>query len=418
MSVNQKDLRKKILIPCLIGNALEFYDFTLCGVFIVILGKNFFPAGDDFATLLGGIFAFSAAFLTRPLGALVFGYIGDKYGRKKALTLSVLLMGIPTLIIGILPTYTSIGVAAPCILLGCRLMQGLCTGGEYNGAAVFALEHMKTKPGMISGLISASCVVGAVSATLVAYAVTNFLNFEQAWRIPFYLGACIAVVGFILRKKAMETMEFIKRKPIKGLPIVEIIKKHPKQYMLVIASGAFNGILSYTLFGFLNLYITQYIGIKFASSLFFNIFGLLAFMISCPIFGRISDKITPYRSMLLAAVIAIFSSWIGFILLQRATVEEIIIGQIFIGIGVGSFVGPSHTFLQQQFLPEVRYTGVASGFSIGMAITGGTTALIMTYVIKETQLLLAPAMYISGAAVLWILALTFLSSKDQKQANK
>ena len=418
MPINQKDLRKKILIPCLVGQALEFYDFTLCGVFMLILGKNFFPAGNDFAALLGGIFAFSAAFWTRPLGALLFGHIGDKYGRKKALTWSILLMGVPTLVIGILPSYASIGLAAPCILLGCRLIQGLCAGGEYNGAAVFALEHMKTKPGMISGLISASCVMGAVSATISAYLVTNFLNFEQAWRIPFYLGACVAVVGFILRKKAMETMEFIKRKPIKGLPIVEIIKKYPKQYMLAIAAGAFNGVLSYTLFGFLNLYITQYIGVKFATSLFFNIFGMLAFMICCPIFGRISDKITPYRSMLLAAVIAIFSSWIGFVLLQRGTFEEIIIGQIFIGIVVGSFVGPSHIFLQQQFLPEVRYTGVASGFSIGMAITGGTTALIMTYVIKETQLLLAPAMYISGAAVLWILALTFFSAKDQKQANK
>lgn len=415
MSTNLKNLRKKILIPCLIGNALEFYDFTLCGVFIAVLGKNFFPAGDDFAALLGGIFAFSAAFWTRPLGALLFGYIGDKYGRKKALTLSVLLMGIPTLTIGLLPTYATIGLAAPCILLGCRLMQGLCTGGEYNGAAIFALEHMKAKPGMISGLISASCVVGAVSATLIAYIVTNFLHFEQAWRIPFYLGACVAVVGFILRKRAMETTDFIKRKPIKGLPIVEILKKYPKQYALAIASGAFNGILSYTLFGFLNLYITQYIGIKFTTSLFFNIFGLFAFMISCPIFGRISDKISPYRSMILAAVIAIFSSWIGFILLQRGAVEEIVIGQIFIGIGVGSFVGPSHIFLQQQFSPEVRYTGVASGFSIGMAITGGTTALVMTYVLKQTHMLLAPAIYISGAAVLWLLALKFLSPSDKKQ---
>lgn len=414
MPVDKKDLRKKILIPCLIGNALEFYDFTLCGVFIVILGKNFFPAENDFAAMLGGIFAFSAAFWTRPLGALVFGYIGDKYGRKQALTLSVLLMGVPTLIIGLLPTYATIGMAAPFILLSCRLIQGLCTGGEYNGAAVFALEHMKAKPGMISGLISASCVVGAISATLIAYFVTNHLQFEQAWRIPFCLGACVAFVGFILRKRAMETMEFIKRKPIKGLPIIEIIKKYPKQYLLAIASGAFNGILSYTLFGFLNLYITQYLGIKFSTSLFFNIFGLLAFMLSCPIFGRISDKITPYKSMLLASGVAIFASWLGFILLQQRTTEEIIIGQIFIGIAVGSFVGPSHIFLQQQFLPEVRYTGVASGFSIGMALTGGTTALVMTYTLKSTQILMAPAMYITAAALIWLLALPFLSAKKEK----
>jgi MFS transporter, MHS family, proline/betaine transporter len=410
----QKDLKRRILIPCLIGNALEFYDFTLCGVFIATLGKNFFPAGDDFAAILGGIFAFSAAFWTRPLGALLFGYIGDKYGRKQALTLSVLLMGFPTLIIGLLPTYASIGLVAPCVLLGCRLMQGLCTGGEYNGAAIFALEHMKAKPGMISGFISASCVVGAVSATLVAYIVTNFLTVEWAWRIPFYLGACVAIVGFILRRRAMETTEFIKRKPIKGLPIVEVIKNYPKQYALAIASGAFNGILSYTLFGFLNLYLTQYIGVKGTSSLFFNIFGLFAFMISCPVFGRLSDKITPYNSMILASGVAIVSSWVGFLLLQQGSVEEIIIGQIFIGVGVGSFVGPSHVFLQKQFSPEVRYTGVASGFSIGMAITGGTTALIMTYVLKQTQMLLAPAVYISGAAILWLFALKFLGSYKEE----
>lgn len=415
MPANISELRKRILIPCLIGNALEFYDFTLCGALIIVLGKNFFPTEDEFAALLGGIFAFSAAFWTRPLGALLFGYIGDKYGRKKALTLSVLLMGIPTLVIGLLPTYATIGIAAPFILLSCRLVQGLCTGGEYNGAAVFALEHMKAKPGMISGLISASCVVGAVSATFLTYLVTNYVHFEQAWRIPFYLGACVAIVGYVLRKKAMETEDFIKRKPIKGLPIIEIIKKYPKQYLLAITSGAFNGILSYTLFGFLNLYITHYLGLKLEISLFMNIFGLLAFMLSCPIFGRISDKITPYKSMILASFIAIFTSWFGFILLQQKTIEDLIMGQIFIGIGVGSFVGPSHVFLQYQFTPEVRYTGVASGFSIGMALTGGTTALIMTYIIKETHALLAPAMYITAASVLWLLIFPLLSIKGDKE---
>ncbi|MCE2716038.1 MAG: MFS transporter [Pseudomonadota bacterium] len=416
MPANISELRRKILIPCLIGQALEFYDFTLCGVFIVILGRNFFPAENEFAALLGGIFAFSAAFWTRPLGALLFGYIGDKHGRKQALTLSILLMGLPTLIIGLLPSYTTIGLAAPCILLCCRLIQGLSAGGEYNGAAIFALEHMKAKPGMISGLISASCVMGAVSATFIAYIVTNFLHFEQAWRIPFYLGACVAVIGFILRKKAMETEDFMKRKPIRGLPILEIIKKYPKQYILAITAGAFNGILIYTLFGFLNLYVIQYLNIKLEVSLFYNVFGMLAFMLSCPIFGRMSDKITPHNSMILASIITIFSSWLGFILLQERATEELILGQIFIGIGVGSFVGPSHIFLQQQFWPEVRYTGVASGFSMGMALTGGTTALIMTYILKETHVLLAPAMYITAASVLWLLLFPILSVKREKES--
>ena len=409
--INATKIKKPHIGPCLIGNALEFYDFTLCGVFIVILVKNFFPSENEFSALLGGIFAFSAAFWTRPLGAMMFGYIGNQYGRKRALTLSVLLMGVPTLIIGILPTYESIGLAAPCILLCCRLVQGICTGGEYSGVAIFALEHMKNKSGITSGLISASCIVGAASATLVAYIVTNFLTSEEAWRIAFYLGACVAVAGYVLRKRFIKTTDFVNRKPIQGIPIIEVIKKYPQQYLLSILSGGFNGILSYTLFGFLNLYVTQYVGVKFPASLFFNIFGLLAFMLSCPIFGLICDKISPYRSMVLASLVAGFTSWLGFFLLLEGTDKEIIVGQIFIGIGVGSFVGPFHAFLQQQFIPKIRYSGIASGFSIGMAITGGITALIMTYIIEKSQILLAPSIYISVAAIAWLLALRFLGSR-------
>ncbi len=408
LSKYKPDKLKNILIPCLIGNALEFYDFTLCGVFIVLLSKYFFPSSSESASLMGGMFAFSAVFWTRPLGALFFGYIGDKFGRKKALGFSILFMGVPTLIIACLPTYATIGIAAPCILLLCRLMQGLCTGGEYNGAAIFALEHIKENPGLTSGLISASCVVGAASATLVAYVVTTYIPYERAWRLAFLLGTAVAIVGYVIRNRTLETQAFMNKAPIKMLPIIEVIRRHFKQYLLAILTGAFNGILSYSLFGFLSIYLTQYIGVESNPILLYNIYGLAAFMISCPIFGHIADKIKVQRAMTLATIVATASCWLGFVVLQKGNYQSVIIGQLWIGIGVGSFVGPSHAFLQQQFATEVRYTGIASGFSLGMAITGGSTALMMTYVLEGTKQLMAPSIYITIAAcVIWLSVLTF-----------
>lgn len=401
---------KKVLIICLIGNALEFYNFTLCGVFIHLLGRLYFPSDNDFLVLLGGMFAFSAAFWTRPLGAILFGYIGDRMGRKKALVFSILLMGVPTLGIVCLPTYESIGLAASILLVFFRLAQGLSTGGEYNGTAIFTLEHLNVKPGFISGLISASCVVGAITATCAAYLVTKYMPYQQSWRLPFLFGVSIIFVGFLLQKYSGETNDFKKKRIIHAIPLLEVIKNYPKQYITSISLGAFNGILSYTLFGFLNIYLSRHLQIQTANSLLFSILGLCAFMMSCPLFGYLSDKITPYYSMLLSPIIAIITSWIGFSVIQLTTPQSIIFGQLLIGIGVGSFVGPSHAFLQQQFSPEVRYTGIATGFSLGIAIAGGTTGICMTYLLHITHNLMVPAIYISFAAIGWIVILKLLKT--------
>ena len=283
-------LKRKILLACLSANALNFYNFTLCGVYIATLSKLFFPPESTFSSLLGGIIAFSAAFVTRPLGALVFGYIGDRFGRKKALTLSKILAGAPTLIIAVLPTYKCIGFAAPWLLLICRLLQGVCTGGGYNGAGVFMLEHTKLRPGLISGFLSASCVAGAILATVSAVLVNCFPTIEHGWRIPFFLGTGIIFIGLYIKRVAGETDDFIAKKSIQSSPLVELIKKYPKQYVLAILTGVLNGLLSYTLFGFLNIYLAQYIGVKAMNSLIYNLFGLLSFMLSCLVFGHLYDR--------------------------------------------------------------------------------------------------------------------------------
>ncbi len=358
--LSNKDLKRNILSSSIIGNALEFYDFTLCGVFVSILAKEFFFATDPNTSILWGFFAFSAAFWTRPLGAFVFGYIGDRYGRKIALTWSVSLMGVPTLIISLLPSYENIGIFAPIILIICRMLQGLCTGGEYNGAAIFALEHLKTKPGLISGLISGSCVVGALGAMFMGFITTQEQMPSWAWRLPFAFGAIISVIGFFIRRHTIESLEFMqeKTKP-QAAPITTVWNEDRSSFFMSITSGLFNGVLSYTLFSFLSVYITKYVGFTLSQGIFYNLFGLLAFMTLCPIFGGFSDQIGPLNSLKLAGRLAIFIPAISFFLFQMHSGFSIIMGQLLLGTLVASFVGPSHYFLQTllalcRFLPSPK----------------------------------------------------------------
>ncbi len=403
----------KLLFSCLLGNALEFYDFTLCGVFITSLSQTFFSSSSDFNSLLGGIFVFSAAFWTRPLGAIYFGYMGDKWGRKNALAISIMLMGIPSLIISCLPGYKIIGIIAPITILISRLLQGFSTGGEYNGAAVFALEHFQVKQGVISGLISASCVAGALIAAIVGYTLSKPGYSSEVWRWAFLGGAFISFIGYFLRQYTQDSQKFLAEKKIEKFPLIYIWQYQRRSFLISIVMGALNGILSYTLFGFLNIYLIRYVGIEENTAFFYNIFGLLAFLISCPIFGFIADKTNTFFAMKLSGYLIAIFSWATFLLLNDSSLL-VFLGQMLFGILVGSFAGPCHAFLQELFPIKVRYSGIASGFSIGMAITGGSTAFVMLFMLNKTNFLLIPAAYICISAIIWLLTLKLFLTKKSK----
>lgn len=401
-------MKRKVLFSSFIGNALEFYDFTICGVFLTKLSTVFFPNNDPNLALFGSIFAFSAAFWTRPLGAFIFGYVGDRFGRKKALVFSIGLMAFPTLIIGLLPGFETIGYAAPIILIGCRMLQGLCTGGEYNGAAIFTLEHFgKFKAGVISGLISASCVLGALLATF-AGAVANAPYMPSwAWRVPFILGAIIGTIGFYTRRYIGETEEYMSLNVSQKqtIPIIQILKNSKLPFLLSTMVGATNGALSYTLFAFLNIYLNRYLGVKVFEGIFYNIFGLGMMFLMCPVFGGLSDQITPRRSIYLSSSIIFIATPISFYLLQVGNFSSIIVGQMILGTIVGSFLGPCHAFMQNLFPAQARYTGVALGFSLGMAFAGGTTPAVLTCLIDLTKNLNMPVIILMSYAALTALLL-------------
>mgnify|MGYP002783800379 CR=1 FL=1 len=388
-------MKRKILFSSYLGSVLEFYDFTLYGVFLVKLSEVFFPGPHSTGSLFGSFFAFSAAFWTRPLGALLFGYIGDRLGRKKALTWSISLMAIPTFMIGILPGFEEIGYAAPLLLILCRMVQGLCTGGEFNGSIIFTLEHFGPyKAGTISGLISSASALGLLLATFVgAIAIAPYMP-SWSWRIAFMLGAFIGSLGFYIRRYTQETDAYLSIQPVakQTTPLIQIWQQSKLPFSLSILVGATNAALSYTLFGFLSLYLHRYVGVKIFEGVFYNIFGLGMLVLMSPVFGGLSDQITPRKSICLSSLLILLISPVSFHLLQIGDFSSIIVGQMILGTLVASFVGPSHAFMQSLFPASSRYTGIAVGYSLGVAFAGGTTSMILLYLLEATHSLNIPSL--------------------------
>lgn len=415
---HKKNLYYKILPVTVIGNALEFYDFTLYAIFAATLGKLFFPLGNPTASLIASWGTFAAGFMMRPLGAVVFGFLGDKYGRKFSLSLTILLTGLPTLVIGLLPGYDSLGILAPLILILCRLVQGICTGGEYNGAAIFALEHFgKVKPGTIGGIVTSSCVIGAFLATFAGFLISTYGN-EGMWRIPFIAGALISFIGFFIRQYMSETPEFsllahTSKAHAKGLK--SLYTTYLPSTWLSFSVGALNGALSYTLFGFLNVYLSKYLAIDPALSMKYNLLGLFFFMGFSPIAGYGLDILGEKRFMICAALLVFSGSLPAFFLLQTLNPILILCGQALLGILVASIAGAGHGYMQTLFPTDLRYRGISINFCLGMALCGGTAPMLFTYLIESRGITLyAPAFYLIGMAFILFISVLTLSKKKER----
>lgn len=409
----------KIVFLSSLGNALEFYDFTICAVFIPILSSIYFPHVEQSLAIFAGLFTFGAGFIGRPFGAYIFGYIGDKWGRKKALSLTIGLMAIPTFIIGVLPGYNEIGMMAPFILVCCRFFQGLCTGGEYNGAAIFAIEHDDGKhAGLVSGVIVGSAIVGALLANVAGSIVFKPGMPDWAWRIPFLVGGCIGLIAYIVRKNFQETSVFMKAqaKPQEQL----IFSNRRVEFGLNVLYAFVTGVLFYIIFGFLNIYLSRFLKLSMAESAYFGSYGLISFMLSCVVFGALSDRIGVKKALYLPIILITLSANLVFFLLQQVdSCLSVIMGQILLGILCGSYLGPGHAFMLTLFPPHERYTGTSLSFSIGMCMAGATTPAILTYLTDTTANLFIPAYYMMFfTTVIGVVLYVFINFYDVKRHRK
>lgn len=281
---------KKIILSAIIGNGLEFYDFALFGAFSVVFAKLFF-VGDAISSLISTLSIFAVAFFVRPLGSIFFGYVGDQFGRKRALSYSIIFMGVFTFLIGCLPVYKDVGYWAPFLLLMCRLGQGFCLGGENNGSAIFLLEHLKRRKGFAGAFILTGGAIGTLLATFFAGVANLEMMPEWAWRLPFLFGIFIGLLGTYIRRSLEETPEFLEAKGTnstqkeKNAPLLFVLKNYTRQFLCAMGIGGVNGVFSYTLVVYIGVYLNTVVKYPLTNALFYSCAGLVIFGSLSPLVG-------------------------------------------------------------------------------------------------------------------------------------
>jgi MHS family proline/betaine transporter-like MFS transporter len=393
-----------------IGNVLEWYDFAVYGYLAFAIAANFFPTDDEVAGLLATFAVFAVGFLMRPLGGILVGHVGDRYGRKRALMLSVAGMAVPTVLIGILPDFQTIGVAAPILLVLFRIAQGLSVGGEYVGSMVFLVESAPEKR---RGLYGACCAAGAVFGILLGSATAAVLLHvfghetveAWAWRLPFLAGLLLAVAGFLLRRSLVETAPHAG--PSAKLPVVEAVREHPREIATLVGLTVFNAVGFYISFVFVASWLQEADGIAPSVALTMNTVNMVILVGLLVFFGWLSDRVGRVPILTGATAAAVVLALPLFLLMRDGGLAGAFLGQLGFVIIVGAF-GVQPAAMVEAVGGRVRVSAVAIAYNLGMGVIGGLSPFFATWLIETTGHAIAPAYFVAGAAAISFVATRFL----------
>lgn len=396
--------RNKTILASLSGNVVEFYDFTLYAYFAPQISQTFFPYENTFTSLIAALGVFSVSYLARPLGALYFGTLGDTIGRRLALYRSVGFMGIPTLIISVIPSYEIIGSASPILLILCRIIQGFCMGGEFGGASVFLLEKTADKfQGFVCGLLNLSIVAGMMLSIIVCSICENFY-FEGVWRLPFFAGGVLSVLCFLLRKSVKESPIIKKILEEKHLSLIEFFQKNYVHFFKCIIISGFAGAMFYTSFVYPKICwsLLNNLPRNFQGS--YIIIGLMVYAFSSPLFGLCVPKIGSLRMLFFSVVgsAAFIPYYFSALSSENPTYPALAV--IILALLASFFQVCVNLFLMQGFPVNARYRGVSLSYTIGVGLFGGTIVPLLTY-LQAHQLNLLVNGYIFILCFITIIAL-------------
>ncbi|BDD91269.1 MFS transporter [Pandoraea sp. NE5] len=426
----QTDARqmRRVVVASLIGATIEWYDFFLYGVVAgIVFNKLYFPGSDPLVSTMLAYGTFAVGFLSRPLGGVIFGHFGDKLGRKSMLVMTLTIMGIATMLIGLVPTYAQIGLWAPVLLLVLRVLQGIGLGGEWGGAVLMAFEYApKEKRGFYAslpqvGLALGLCLASGVVA-LLSYTLTTAQFLAWGWRVAFFLSVGLVAIGMYIRLNVMETPEFTKIKKagteIK-MPIAEVLMRSPGNVLAGMGARFIDGVF-FNVFGVFSIsYLTQTLKLSQTEALTGVMAAAFVMIFTIPFFGKLSDRIGRTRIYFWGSLATGLSSFAGFWLMKASGGNVMLVWlSIVIPLGViyASIYGPEAALFSELFDAKVRYTGISFVYQFSGIFASGLSPIIATYLLQknggEPWMI---CIYVLSAGLISALSAAWIGSRQRRQ---
>ena len=404
----------RVVIAATVGNSLEWFDFLIYGYFAVTIAQLFFPSRDPTVSLLETLGAFGLAYLVRPLGAIVIGAYTDRRGRRAGLTLSILLMMIGTTMMAVVPTYATIGIAAPILVLFARLLQGFSVGGEFGSATAFLVEHSKTRKGLMASWQWSSQGVTALVASLFGVALTGGLSQPDllgwGWRVPFFFGLLIGPVGLYIRSRMAETPEFAAVEPSKT-PLRDLLRRHPVPILLAIGASIVSNSSNYLIL-YIPTYAVKQLGLPQSTGFVATLVGAIVLTVVAPIAGHSSDKIGRTRPMLAMTVLFLVTAYpVFYVMVAYPSLASAILAAGWLSLVKAGYSGVLPSLLAELFPTETRGVGMSLSYSISVTIFGGFAPFFAASLIALTGDPLSPSFYLMFTAILSLAAITAIRAQ-------
>lgn len=421
---------KKAIAAAALGNAMEWFDFGVYGFVAYALGKVFFPDASPALQTIAALATFSVPFLVRPLGGVFFGVMGDRFGRQKVLSLTIIIMAISTLCIGLIPSYASIGVWAPVLLLLCKLAQGFSVGGEYTGAAIFVAEYAPDRRrGFLGSWLDFGSIAGFVAGAGVVVLLGSILGeqrfLEWGWRVPFLLAAPLGLVGLYLRHAAEETPAFTEQlarmeredgDSLADVPRVsfrEIVTRYWRALLVCVGIVLVTNITYYMLLTYMPTYLSHNLHYPEDHGVLIIVVVMIGMLFVQPLVGLASDRIGRRPFVVIGSAGLLLLSWPAMRLIASGNLGLLFLGLLVLAVLLNCLTGVMASTLPAMFPTRVRYSALASAFNISV-ILAGLTPTLTAWLVETTGDLAMPAWYLMGVSVIGLATAWFM----RETANK